>query len=632
MNPIYNNTKLRLVGMASGLDTDTIVQQLMFIEKQPLYKLQRQKQLMEWRMEAYREITNALRSFKEQFFDITKRTSYLLSETAFKTFKVSSSADEYVTARGTASAQVGSHKVFVEQLATAAKAEGEKGISNPITSGEITDFNLKDKAITVTLDGVTKKIYLDDYEDVEDLQTKLQNKLDEAFGGGKINITIEDGGRIQFTTGEGVTKLTFVSGDALSDLGISPGTSNRISTSSTLAELKNKLKNELKFDADGNVSFTINGKTFTFSENDTLKNIISTINNDKDINVTISYDEVEDRFTITSKQTGAGKNISFADSEDSSFLAALGLSESNISDGQDAVVYIDNVKIVRSSNTFTVNGIEYTIRKPHPNESSAATITVEQDIDTVFNAIKSFVDEYNKLIDMLNLKLSEKYDRNYQPLTDDEKEEMTEDEIKKWEAKAKTGLLRNDSILQQIQQKMRTALMDAVEGVGLNLAAIGISSTSYRDNGRLTINEDKLRKALTENPDEVMGLFIKTSDTVPSYDRDLSAEERKTRYKEAGVLHRISDILNDYISTVRDKNGYKGILLERAGMEGDMSQFENSLSKEIKSFEERISELYVKLYEKEEKYYRQYTVLEKYMNQMNSQLNWLLSQLGASGR
>ena len=108
---------------------------------------------------------------------------------------------------------------------------------------------------------------------------------------------------------------------------------------------------------------------------------------------------------------------------------------------------------------------------------------------------------------------------------------------------------------------MRTALIDVVEGVGINLASIGISVKLVSDKGRLNLDEDKLKQALRERPDEVRNLFIKTSDSVPLYDRNLTAEQRSARYREQGLLFRISDILNDYISTIRDKDGKKGILL-----------------------------------------------------------------------
>lgn len=648
INNINKYSTMRLVGIATGLDTDTIVKQLMFVEKQSLYKLQRQKQLAEWKQEAYREFINALRGFKEKFFDITKRTSYMLSENSFNVFKVISSSDEYVTAKGTASAQAGSHKVVVKQLATAAVVEGGKGVSGNITTGvTVSDLKsldseaLEGKTIKVTLDGVTKEIELPGGSNFVE---ELQDRLDEAFGlttdgqnnvVRKIVVGTNEYGKIYFSTTNGASKLTLSSGsnDGLSILGIASGASNRLSTGITLRDLENKLRSSqnnetLKFiDENGNVSFTINGKTFTFSANDTLQKVMSTVNNDSDAKVTLSYDEIEDRFIITAKQTGAGKNINLGNNGNvDPFLKAI-LSGYTEKSGQDAKVEIDGVEIVRSSNTFTVNGIEYTLKKVHEGQGPA-TITVERDIDTVYNLIKSFVDEYNKLVDMFNTKLTEKYDRNYFPLTDDEKEELTEDEIKKWEEKAKTGLLRNDSILQQIQRSMRVALIDAVEGVGISLSSIGISSNSYLDKGKLSIDEDKLKAALRDRPDEVRELFIKTSDSVPLYDRDLTQEQRNVRYKEQGLLHRISDILNDYISTLRNKEGYKGILLEKAGMEGDLSQYESSLSKEIRAYEERINEMYTRLAEKEESYYRKFTELEKYMSQMNSQLSWLFAQLG----
>ena len=652
-----NNTTMRLVGMASGLDTDTIISQLMSVEKLPLAKLQRQRQLTEWKMEAYREFTNALRSFKEQFFDIAKRSSYLLSETAFKVFKVSSSSDEYVTAKGTYSAQAGSHTVVVNKLATASKVIGKGGVSKDI-SGMVSDIDLtglKGKKIKVTLDGVTKELELEDFSgesgtELEKLEKGLKKLLDDAFGADKIVVdvrNIDEDIMIKFSTDNGATRLTLSSGsenDGLSALGIAPGSSNRLSTGSTLGALADKLGNGLTF-VNGEVTFKINDKSFTFSEKDTLQKVINTINNDAEANVILSYDETADRFTMTAKQTGAGNNIRYED-VDGNFFEAInftGLSEktvpaepsdsaedlSGIYKGQDAEAVIDGVKLVRSSNTFTVNGVEYTLKKVHEGKGSA-TISVEQDIDAVFTSIKSFVDEYNKLVDMFNTELSEKYNRNYQPLTDEEKEAMTEDQIKKWEEKAKTGLLRNDTILQDIQQSMRFALMDVVEGVGISLSSIGITSSSYLDKGKLNIDEDKLKKALMERPDEVRELFIKTSDTVPLYDRDLTAEQRKARYKEEGLFHRISDILNDYISTYRNKDGKKGILLEKAGMVGDITEFNSSLAKEISSYDEKISEMYVKLFEKEESYYKKFTELEKYMNQMNSQMNWLLSQLSSN--
>ena len=632
------NSNFRITGLASGLDTDQMVRDLMAVERIPLNKLQQQRQLAQWRQDAYREITNALRSFKEKFFDITKRTNYMLSDNAFRVFSAKSSSDAYVTVKGTTQAESGSHTVKVRQLATADKAESLKGVSIAIT-GSVSRYNLSGESILVTLDGVTREINLANYEDLADLigdeGNGLQKLLDDAFGQGKILVS-ENDGKLQMTTANGATRVSVSYGTkgtkGLEALGFTAGATNRISTGTTLLGLKDQLATPLNFDATGKVSFEINGETFAFSENDTLTKVMETINNSK-AGVTIRYDEATDKFIITAKQTGAGDNIRISE-KTGNFIQAIGIDAANpvTEQGVDAIAEIDGVTVTRSTNTFTVNGIEYTLRKQHEATQVGETITVEQDVDAVYDAIKTFVDEYNKLVDLLTTKLGEKYDRNYLPLTDEQKEALSEKDIERWEKQAKTGLLRNDSILQNIRSSMRMALIDAVEGVGISLSSIGITSKSYQDNGKLTIDEAKLKQAIREKPDEVKNLFKQQSVDVPSYSRDLTAEQRSIRSKQQGLLYRLSDILEDNISIFRDKNGRKGILLEKAGMEGDSSEYNSSIARDIGDYDERIAEMLVKLARKEENYYKQFTQLETYINRMNSQMSWLLSQIGGNAQ
>ena len=635
------NSNFRITGLASGLDTEQIVKDLMTAERIPLTKIEQQKQLAEWRQEMYRGFTNSLRSFKEQFFDVTKRSSYLLSENSFKVFSAFSDSDEFVTARGTASALEGSHTVKVIQLATADTAVSNKAVSKAI-SGEVSDFELSGKTINVTLDGVTRKIELSDYENLDDLigneENGLQKLVDDAFGlahnGGKKITVSKSGENVVFSTSNGASRLTLTSDleeDGLAKLGIASGATNRISTNSRLGDLAGKLDMGMTFES-GKVSFTINDESFTFSESDTMAKVMDTINNSK-ANVNIRYNEISDTFSITAKQTGAGDNIRITETA-GTFFTGIGIDSTNpvTSQGVDAVVEIDGDPVTRNTNTFTINGVEYTLKKAHTAENPDDTITVTQNVDAVFDSIKLFVDEYNKLVDKFSETISEKYDRDYLPLSKEQKDEMTEKEVEKWEKQAKTGLLRNDSILSKVQSDMRMALIESVEGIGINLSAIGISSKSYLDKGKLTIDEDKLKAAIKQKPDEVKNLFIQRSDTVPNYTRNLSSSERTTRNKEQGLLFRISDILDNHISTLRDNNGRKGILLEKAGIEGDLSEFESSLAKSISSYDDKISEFMAKLAKKEENYYRQFSQLETYMNRMNSQMDWLTSQLNSMQR
>jgi len=627
------NSNFRISGLASGLDTEQMVRDLMRVERIPLTRLEQQKQLAQWRQEAYREFINTLRTFREKFFDIAKRSTYLLSDNTFKVFKAASTGEDYVTASGTSMAEVGSHTVKVLQLATADKAVSSAPVSKPIT-GDVADFNLAGKSILVSLDGVMREIELADYDDLEDLigdpNNGIQKLINDAFGEGKITVD-ESSGKLLLSTEGGASKLQLFYGtkgmEGLDSLGISNGASNRISMNATLIALKDQLSEGLVFDENGNVSFTINNASFTFSQNDTLSGIMTAINNSTEANVTIKYDEVTDTFTMTAKQTGAGDNLRVSDTS-GSFLSAIGITGVT-SEGVDAIAVIDDEIVTRSTNTFVVNGIEYTLRKVHDANSDGETITLEQDIDAVVDVIKTFVEEYNKLVDMFSSKLSEEYDREYLPLTKEQKEAMSDREVELWEKRAKTGLLRNDPILRKIQSDMRMALIEPIEGVGINLSSIGITSKSYHDKGKLYIDEDKLRQAIINRPDEVKNLFKQQSESVPHYTRTLTAEERSVRYKEQGLFYRLSDIIEDNISTLRDSSGRKGILIEKAGIQGDITEFNSNLAREIKTYDEKIDELNRKLYIKEANYYKQFAELEKYMNRMNAQMDWLYSQLSA---
>jgi flagellar hook-associated protein 2 len=206
---------------------------------------------------------------------------------------------------------------------------------------------------------------------------------------------------------------------------------------------------------------------------------------------------------------------------------------------------------------------------------------------------------------------------------------MEEKEIEKWEEQAKTGLLRNDSMLQSLTLSMRTALYEKVEGVGISLRDIGIESKSYADKGKLYLDEDKLKNALLSKPDEVAKLINGVSAENPSYSRTASAEQRADRYNKSGVFQRLSDIIENHVSTRRDTDGRKGILLEKAGIEGDLSSTKNLISQQLDDFDDRINNMLDKLTRKEENYFKKFSALETMLAQMNQQSAWLTSQFSA---
>ena len=636
-------SQLRITGFATGLDTDQIISDLMKVERLPLDKLYQQKQVAEWKMDEYRNITKLLMEVKGEYFNVLKPDTYMLSQSTYKKNKADSTDISVVTAQAGTNAIPGIYEIEIIQTATSAKIDSTTGVTAMLKSKEVISSDNIEKAggktINVVLDGISKQITMNSYAEdttLYDVALDLQNKIDKAFGSGKIIVESieEDGGsKLSFDTLGGASKITLLKGssnDGLQYLNISEGSSNRLDVNLSLENLSSMFSDELIFDGNGNLVFSINGKEFTFAKTSSLINMMNTISNDSTAGVIFTYDEASDKFKISARQTGAGETISISQMSGNFFGDDINAGASRISStspvveyGSDAMVKINGELIIRSNNTFTINNISYTLNK---ESSSVQKINVTADVDAVYNNIKSFVEKYNNMIDVINAKLNEEYDRNYKPLTDEQKMDMSDKEIELWEKKAKTGLLRNDSILENIVFSMRKALFDKISGLDLNLTSIGITTGTYQEKGKLKINDAKLKEAISNNPDKVMELFAKKSETYPSYERTMTAEERSVRYNESGLAYRLFDIIEDNISTFRNSNGQKGILLEKAGIEGDTTEYTNLIQNEIRNYKLKIDSLYERLVTKENNYFIKFAEMEQIIAKMNAQSNWLTMQ------
>ncbi|WP_038287723.1 flagellar filament capping protein FliD [Acetivibrio straminisolvens] len=831
VNGISNmiNSRIRLTGMSSGLDTDTIIQQLMSIENAKINKIKQERQILEWKRDGYRDIISKLRSITDEYFNVLKPKTNFTSTSAFASFKVNSSNESVVTVTANAGAASKTHSITVSSLASAAKIVGTSGLVDGIKgSNTVSSFSLQGREIEVTLDGVKKTIALEDYANINDLETKLESALDKAFGAGKIDVVTtggaiefkclvngstlsisepannyisslgfsngqknyitgssdvksdyslytngsfkitvgngeaqtinisgatdindltakiqqaidgnselsgkvhvsNDGSKLSFTTLSGETvkltsgdsnnvldKLGFANGaivsgtsssvidlsgnekgktfiinvngvdktieidkdysdleelasyiqsqlggtvnvtkdassnklifsssgsdklifkkgpeDGLEKLGFTAtdNKSNKISMSAKLDDFKSNFKSDLNVaDPNANIIFTINNETIDVGKtyaNATLNDVINAINSSK-AGVKVSYDSLNDRFIMESKTLGAASTIEITDTDPANgLLKAIGLVGGTYTAGTDAEFTLDGVSgMKRSTNEFTIDGVTYTLKG---TSADPVTIDVKGDIDAVVNNIKNFVNSYNEMIAKITSVLTEERDRDYLPLTDDQKKAMSEDDIKKWEEKAKSGLLRSDSILENIVTNLRRALYDKVEGTSLSLYQIGITTGLYQDKGKLVIDEEKLKAALNDNYDAVVQLFTQSSQY--TYSESLNdPAKRATRYNESGIAQRINDILQDNIRITRNASGQKGILLEKAGLVGDLTEFDNLIVNEMKEKDTLIDKMLAKLYEKEEYYYRKFAAMEKMLDAMNSQSSWLSQQ------
>ena len=377
---------------------------------------------------------------------------------------------------------------------------------------------------------------------------------------------------------------------------VAAGTSINSTLEAAFADVENM------FDEEGNISFSINDTEFEFSKDTTISQMMSRINA-SDAKVSISYSSLKQGFTITSKSTGTDGKLKIVNISGKAFAAdeadaAFKIAECDKT-GTNATAIIDGEPVERSSNTFTIDGITYALKED--TDATQIKFSVARDTDAVYKRIVDFVDSYNTLIADLQAKLDETVYSDYEPLTDTEREGLSETQITQWETKAKSGLLRNDNGIRTLLQDLRSAFYSAVEGAGKSAAAIGLETGAYSTTGKIIINETKLKEALANNPDQVASIFSKVS----------NATDSSTKYKESGLVVRLSNSLNSYMSNSTS------ITLE-------------TNAKQVTNANNRLDQLEDWLANNEKKYYARFTAMETALAKLNSQTGWISSLLGSA--
>ena len=488
---------------------------------------------------------------------------------------------------------------------------------------------LKGKSISVSYGGQTKNIELiGDKEEIKDFKAfkdSLQNKLDKAFGSGKVTVGEGQNGSLTFTAKDNkqTLQISADSKELQNALGITSTQSNKISTGSSLWENRDKLglgkyatKEELNKALE---NFTVNGaKIDNITADTTVDGLLTAINNNKDAGVTATYLGSENKFVLSSNEKGKGREISLgADPKDTTDAANLifgGVSQDG-TDGEMSILYNGvQTTITSSSNTFSIDGLD--IRATNTFNTGSATaeggvsFTASADTEKVTETVKKFIEAYNAMIDEVRTQATTKPDSNYKPLTDDQKNEMNETSIKNWEDKAKEGILYNSSALKDLDnatQGIFSSMM--INGVSYDdLEKIGISfSDDYTAGGKIVFDEEKFKTAMDSDPEKVSDLFTGTH----------------------GIVNTIDSTLSTYATRYASRNGNSyGVLIEEAGSEKlSLTLTNNSIYKELKDMQETITNLQSQLSTEQDRYISQFTQMERLINQMNSQSSYL-SQLG----
>jgi len=276
------------------------------------------------------------------------------------------------------------------------------------------------------------------------------------------------------------------------------------------------------------------------------------------------------------------------------------IAEGAVAPGTDTEVTINGVKTTRSSNTFTFEGLTITATKVSPEQTVIGTV---RDTDKIVDAVKSFVEDYNKLADELYGYMTEDAEyKNYAPLTDAQKKEMSDDEIKRWTEKAKTGLLRSDPNIGAFLRSMRSAFYTKVESAGLAGYSIGIETTEKNLSGKLTLNETLLRGAIASDPEAVGRLFTDS---------------------ENGLATQLGRTCEEYAKLSMSS---PGSLVRIAGAEGYTAYSkQNDMYFELGRINDKLRDLQTK-YEKERtRYWNKFNAMESIIAQYSSQSSMITS-------
>lgn len=638
-------SSIRFSGIASGMDTQAMVDAMMNAKRIPLNKIQQNKQLLEWKRDDYRSMNLLLKEFDTFIFDNTYKQSKMLAKTA------TSSNSELVTVTASPDASNVSYKIEKVKLATAAR----------IQSGKISQNETEKIDSTKSLWSQRDKLELGNPGEGSPWVEKTISPENQSF-------TVPEGSNSTFQLVKDADYSEIEKIEVINAGGVSKGDFTRVNSKVELEELSEGTKAFFVDETTGIITFkdgaltsgdtfsvdnikksylefgvttynedgTKNEKTFTIDGSKSLDTIFNEINK-SNIGVNMFYDSYSDKVVVQRTETGKmpekdkdgneieGDAIQFSGASESFFTNTLKLGEEiedrTYNEGSNAKFTINGLATERASNTFTMNGVTFTLNKETflgydgvTNEeiysNEASSVNIKTDTDTIMKNITDFVTKYNELLDKVNGKLTEQRYKDFNPLSDDERASLSDKEIERWEEKAMSGMLRRDSILSNAMDKMRTNLYSEVVSNDVTrtnkdynqLAEIGITTTkNYLDRGKLEINEDKLRAAIEADPEAVYQLFMADGES----------------FGEQGLARRLRETISSTIKTVE----------ERAGNAFKTAQ-SYTMGKQLLDYEDQIARFENRLASFEERYWKQFTAMEKAMQNLNSQSNTLLAYLG----
>ena len=576
----------------SGLDIESLVKMGM-MNKQNQYDKMYQTQLKQtWVKEAYNTVYTDVKAFKESM-------STFKMQSNMSAMQATSSNNDVVSVTANGAAAAMNHKITVEQVASNAylmTANGQKidrANNSAANSAYLKDVLFSGDATKTTVDGQNSYLVKND-----------NTGRTDTFKGSDVAISIEvqDGNEVD-SDGKPVTH-----------------------------------KVEFTYDQ-------------IFGDNKTLNDLATAFSN-SGANVQGGYDTVNDSFSLYNKTSGSANKIGLKATNETSkeLLNKLHLAsydgqnntlgsaitfetdKMNVAaTGTNAKATIDGKTYESDTNKLNVANVIYNFNgvsaKNADGTYQASNISVSQDTDKIVDNVKKFVETYNTLIDSLNTKYREEKNTDYKPLTKKQESEMTESQINKWNEKAKSGLLYHDNNIYSIISDMREALYTKVDAVDTiltdakgnkysynSMSSIGITSSTNQ--GHITLDEEKLKKALTEDPDCVYQLFASDQDSTyisGSTNKNQSdTYTSKSDYLNTGIANRL---YNSMTTNIRNLESYAGTSKE--------TDDESYLGKLITNMNTKMTSFQTLMKSYESKLYKKYDAMEVALSKLGAQLSYI---------
>lgn len=438
-----------------------------------------------------------------------------------------------------------------------------------------------------------------------------KHELNKAIGKVKLSdgtgLNIDENGTVTAANGK---KLSVAADPATQNtFGASTArtTTAQVTTATTLKDLG----------VEDSATFTINGTKFTFTSDYTVAKMMSEINASKNARATMTFSTLTNSFALSSSGYGTSASIEFSAENGSAgaeLLSTLGLTSGTLTQGRNLQLEVNGETIETSSNSFTADGTTMTFTSAA--QGAEFSYEVKKDNSSAIDAIKSFVEDYNKIIEEVYGQLDQKPNSDYYALTDDDIEDMdlSEKQQEKWEEKAKEGLLYNDSTVSTVMQKMRSVLYSTVktaDGQTFSLFSMGITtSDDWGDHGKLELDETKLEAAFEQYGDQIADLFAGTT-----------VDENGNTVK-TGIMHKLDDVLTGAVKTTGARKD-KGTLVQLAGTKTGTSATDNSIYDQLKSISTLISSLETRYEKQQDRYWKQFSNLETMMGSLNSQTSYI---------